>query len=229
MTFDPYHKWLGIPAEKQPPTHYQLLGVSPHEVDASVIDESATMRTAHVQSHQKGPNASACKQLLVEIEAARTTLSDPKQRSQYNAKLFAAAAENAPLTSTYGLNPTNGTSEPAREPRVKTWRDTVGKITHSLIRGSVWGVHQAYAICARMLPELAEALKFLFSRRPIVIIGLLVAYFVAYPRDLTLVMAPLRQTFALVTPYLRWLPNIVYVLLAFGAGYFIANRFGKRS
>ena len=226
MTFDPYHKWLGIPAEKQPPTHYQLLGISPHESDTSVMNESAKMRTVHLKSHRNGPNATACEKLLAQIEEARNTLSDTKQRSQYDAKLFAAAAENAALVSTYALHEQN---ESASEPHQKTWRDSVGKITHALISGCVWGVRQTYALCAKLLPELAEALKFLFSRRPIVIIGLMVAYFVAYPRDLTLVMAPLRQTFALVAPYLRWLPNIVYVLLAFGAGYFIANRFGKRS
>ena len=25
--FDPYRIWLGIPADQQPPSHYQLLGV----------------------------------------------------------------------------------------------------------------------------------------------------------------------------------------------------------
>ena len=27
QSFDPYHKWLGIPPEDQPPHHYRLLGV----------------------------------------------------------------------------------------------------------------------------------------------------------------------------------------------------------
>ena len=27
--FDSYHKWLGIPEGHRPPTHYQLLGISP--------------------------------------------------------------------------------------------------------------------------------------------------------------------------------------------------------
>jgi hypothetical protein len=29
--FDPYRKWLAIPEDSRPPTHYQLLGISPDE------------------------------------------------------------------------------------------------------------------------------------------------------------------------------------------------------
>ena len=39
--FDPYHKWLGIPKDQRPPTHYQLLGISPTEQDREVIEEAA--------------------------------------------------------------------------------------------------------------------------------------------------------------------------------------------
>ncbi len=41
--FDPYHKWLGIPAKDQPANHYRLLGLDLFEADAEVI-ESAAMR-----------------------------------------------------------------------------------------------------------------------------------------------------------------------------------------
>ncbi len=46
--FDPYHKWLAIPKDQRPPTHYQLLGVSPTETDVEVIDEAALRQMAHV-------------------------------------------------------------------------------------------------------------------------------------------------------------------------------------
>ena len=39
--FDAYHKWLGIPKDQQPPTYYQILAVSPDEVDPEVINASA--------------------------------------------------------------------------------------------------------------------------------------------------------------------------------------------
>ena len=38
--FDPYHKWLGIPPEHRPPTHYQLLHLSESETDVEVIEEA---------------------------------------------------------------------------------------------------------------------------------------------------------------------------------------------
>ena len=47
MSFDPYHKWLAIPPEEQPPNHYRLLGVSPFESDPDVIENAADQRMAH--------------------------------------------------------------------------------------------------------------------------------------------------------------------------------------
>ena len=41
MAFDPYHKWLGIPPEQQPASHYRLLGIAEFESDADVIDTAA--------------------------------------------------------------------------------------------------------------------------------------------------------------------------------------------
>ncbi len=31
--FDAYHRWLGIPKDQRPPTHYQLLAIPPDEKD----------------------------------------------------------------------------------------------------------------------------------------------------------------------------------------------------
>ena len=31
--FDPYYRWLGIPAEEQPPNHYRLLGIQDLETN----------------------------------------------------------------------------------------------------------------------------------------------------------------------------------------------------
>ena len=47
---DPYHKWLDITKEEQPPTHDRLLGVNPAERDAEVIEEAA-IKQSHVRSH----------------------------------------------------------------------------------------------------------------------------------------------------------------------------------
>src|SRR5437763_344047 len=55
--FDPYHKWLGIPKDQRPPTHYQLLGVVPDEKDPEVIEEAAVRQTTHIRAYQIGPQA----------------------------------------------------------------------------------------------------------------------------------------------------------------------------
>jgi hypothetical protein len=90
--FDPYHKWLGIPKDQQPTTCYQLLGVSPSETDAEVIEEMALRQTAHVRTYQTGPRAAECTRLLNELAHARTVLLNPARRRAYDARLRAAAA-----------------------------------------------------------------------------------------------------------------------------------------
>jgi hypothetical protein len=85
--FDPYHKWLSIPRDQRPPTHYQLLGIAPDEDDPEVIDEAAIRQTAHVRMYQSGPQAQECSRLLNEIALARATLLDPVRRRAYDAGL----------------------------------------------------------------------------------------------------------------------------------------------
>jgi hypothetical protein len=93
---DPYHKWLGIPKDQRPPTFYQLLGISPGETDAEVIDEAAIRQTAHVRMYQIGPHAQDCTRILGEISQARTTLLNPAKRKAYDAQL----TRNAPRQAT---------------------------------------------------------------------------------------------------------------------------------
>src|SRR3954463_5244348 len=90
--FDPYHKWLGIPADQRPPTCYQLLGVCPSESDPEVIEEMALRQTAHVRTYQTGPHAAACTRLLNEIARARAVLLNPARRRAYAARLVASGA-----------------------------------------------------------------------------------------------------------------------------------------
>lgn len=82
--FDPYHKWLGIPKEQQPPDYYQLLGVSRNEQDPEVIEEAALMRIAHLRSYQLGPHTAECTRLLRELGAASEALCDPGKRAAYD-------------------------------------------------------------------------------------------------------------------------------------------------
>jgi hypothetical protein len=87
--FDPYHRWLGIAKEEQPPTYYRLLGINPSEEDPEVIEEAAIRQTTHVRTNQLGPHADHCTRLLNEIARARSTLLDPEKRRQYDATLAA--------------------------------------------------------------------------------------------------------------------------------------------
>jgi hypothetical protein len=96
--FDPYHKWLGIAKEEQPPTYYRLLGISVHEQDAEVIEEAAIRQTTHVRTNQLGPHAEECTRLLNEIAKARSTLLDPVKRRQYDATLPAKKEPPRPAT-----------------------------------------------------------------------------------------------------------------------------------
>lgn len=89
--FDPYRRWLGIPAEQRPPTYYQILGVAPDEQDAEIIEEAAMRQTAHVRTYQAGPHAEEAKKLLGEIAMARATLLKPEKRRVYDANLRASA------------------------------------------------------------------------------------------------------------------------------------------
>lgn len=85
--FDPYHKWLGIPKDQRPPTHYQLLGLAPNETDAEVIDEAAVRQTTHVRAYQIGPHAAECTKLLNEIAQAKLVLLNPAKRKAYDEQL----------------------------------------------------------------------------------------------------------------------------------------------
>jgi hypothetical protein len=86
---DPYHRWLAIPKDRRPPTHYQLLGVAPDEADAEVINEAALRQASHVRTYQTGPHADVCTRLLNEIAQARKTLLNPERRRDYDAQLAA--------------------------------------------------------------------------------------------------------------------------------------------
>ncbi len=87
--FDPYHKWLGIPKDRRPPTYYDLLGITPTEDDVEVIDSAALRQIAHVRTFQSGPHGQDCARLLNELAVARRTLTSPDRRTKYDAKIAA--------------------------------------------------------------------------------------------------------------------------------------------
>ena len=79
-SFDPYRKWLAIPAEEQPPHHYRLLAIPLFESDPDVISNAADGRMTQIKNYQTGPYAKVSQQILNQIAAAKICLLDPKKR-----------------------------------------------------------------------------------------------------------------------------------------------------
>src|SRR5262245_12328883 len=103
--FDPYHRWLGIPKDQRPPTHYQLLAIQPDEKDPEVIEEAAVRQTTHVRTYQIGQHSALCTRILNEIAQARRTLLDPAKRTEYDAQLSHAQLSQRTGVKAAGASP----------------------------------------------------------------------------------------------------------------------------
>ncbi|MEX2118579.1 MAG: hypothetical protein WD847_03140 [Pirellulales bacterium] len=97
--FDPYRKWLGIPQDSRPPTHYQLLGISPDENDREVINAAVVRQSAYVRNFQSGQYAEEAARILNEIAAAQLCLINPARRAEYDAALRRTPAAGSPATA----------------------------------------------------------------------------------------------------------------------------------
>ncbi len=104
-TFDPYHKWLGIPPAEQPPHHYRLLGVAPFESDPEVIEAAADRQMSYIRQCATGPYTKESQQILNELSAARVCLLNPAKKAAYDRELnlrlapLAATPEPRPAVS----------------------------------------------------------------------------------------------------------------------------------
>ena len=85
--FDPYRKWLGIPAQDRPPHHYRLLGIEPFESDPEVICNAADARMAQIKTFQTGRHSDHSQRLLNELAAAKVCLLNPAKKSEYDREL----------------------------------------------------------------------------------------------------------------------------------------------
>ena len=94
-SFDPYHRWLGIPPKDHPPDHYRLLGIERFESNSEVISDAADRQMAHLRSHQLGQYAAYSQRILNEVAAARVLLLDPQKKADYDAQLRRNAAAQA--------------------------------------------------------------------------------------------------------------------------------------
>jgi len=86
--FDSYAQWLGIPADRRPPNHYELLGLSSGETDAARIHTAGLERSAKVRRYCLGKHGAEATRLLGEIATAFDCLSDTAAKAAYDQKLF---------------------------------------------------------------------------------------------------------------------------------------------
>jgi outer membrane biosynthesis protein TonB len=96
MTFNAYHKWLGIPPEEQPPNHYRLLGIKVFETDPDVIASAADRQMAHVRTFQSGLHSAESQRVLNEISTARVALLNSAKKAEYDRQLQQHSAQSKP-------------------------------------------------------------------------------------------------------------------------------------
>lgn len=87
QNFNPYHKWLGIPEKKCPPTHYELLGISLDEDDLGVIKSAAKRQKSHVEEFLGTKYNNHANKLISQIDEAEITLMSPELRREYDRKV----------------------------------------------------------------------------------------------------------------------------------------------
>jgi serine/threonine protein kinase len=94
--FDPYHTWLGIPPEEQPPDLYRLLGIRLFEDKLEAIEHAADQRMAHLRALQTGRHGARSQQILNEVAAARICLLHAEKRAVYDEQLRQKLAAAGP-------------------------------------------------------------------------------------------------------------------------------------
>ena len=103
QTPDVYHLYLSIPPAEQPPSYYRLLGLTPFEKNAEVIETAACRVATYLHEISDGPDRVEIKKLLNEVAKARRTLLSEARRDAYDRTIVATsqtgnspAAEEAP-------------------------------------------------------------------------------------------------------------------------------------
>lgn len=84
---DPYHEWLAIPPQEQPPNHYRLLGVPLFTDDPHVIAHAAHQRFTDIRSKQSDEHALLSQRIFDEIVAAEACLLNPETKAAYDANM----------------------------------------------------------------------------------------------------------------------------------------------
>ena len=89
LSFDDYHRLLGIEVDQIPPTHYQLLNLSEFE-DSQERIQAAVMRfDSLLRTVMQGPDVASAQQMLNLIAAARICLTNESAKITYDEALKA--------------------------------------------------------------------------------------------------------------------------------------------
>lgn len=91
--FDPYVQWLKIPPNRQPPTYYDLLGLTPLECDVARVHAASQEKIEFLRSLQMGPQRELVLRLIGEVSKADACLTNQQRKSEYDAELLAAHPE----------------------------------------------------------------------------------------------------------------------------------------
>jgi hypothetical protein len=84
ISFDPYHKWLGIASGDRPPSHYQLLGIGRLESDVDVIEYNTDRQLLALRRFERGPHGELAKKIIQEVSAASRCLLNPGKKEKYD-------------------------------------------------------------------------------------------------------------------------------------------------
>ncbi|MDP6443537.1 MAG: hypothetical protein QF805_07065, partial [Pirellulaceae bacterium] len=125
---DPYHIWLGIPANEQPADHYRLLGLTRFEGDERVIEAAADRQMTHVRNMQ-GKHPGLATQILNELSRVRNCLLSPEAKAEYDRQLSASVAVVGPEPS--AVEPLAAAPAPVSEaipPRVAAPLDSIPSV-----------------------------------------------------------------------------------------------------
>jgi len=86
--FNPYHRWLGIPPDEQPPDHYRLLGLPLFAAAQHAISLAADHRIAYLKTLLCTDCGDLAEQLVNEVLQARICLLDPTAKADYDSRLL---------------------------------------------------------------------------------------------------------------------------------------------
>lgn len=121
-----YNELLGIPNEIRDPDLYQLLGLSRSGFDPAAVDSAYKEQMGRLQKIRSPKHKSFIEFLKGELRRARTALTTPKRRAEYDAELLEERREQ--LTMILDVVLADGVFSEMEEERIRAVASDVGLI-----------------------------------------------------------------------------------------------------